>query len=69
MLVFPHRPFQHTPKQHQYPVQASENISLLRTESLALENLSTQLFLETHDLRQEVLRSEKQATLKVRQLR
>jgi len=36
-------------------------LSLFR---LALENLSTQLFLETHDLRQEVLRSEKQATLK-----
>eukprot|EP00040_Diaphanoeca_grandis_P018980 m.99920 g.99920 ORF g.99920 m.99920 type:complete len:459 (+) comp27204_c0_seq1:166-1542(+) len=43
---------------------ATENIELLRTEASALENLSTQLFLETHDLRAEYVRGKKLETLK-----
>lgn len=43
--------------------KAAENIDLLQSEVHALENLSTQLFLECHDLREEIQRSEKQASL------
>jgi len=41
----------------------TENISLLRTEAAALQNLSTQLFLETHDIRLEHARAKKLETL------